>query len=75
MKRIIGSFLALSLLASSAAFADPPRPDDRDPRAQHDDHAKHADGDRRQAQGPQRGPQNGPDRRDDHRDSHRGHQR
>ncbi|MBO9739522.1 RcnB family protein [Xanthomonas axonopodis pv. begoniae] len=52
MKRFIGSFMALTLLTSGAAFAAPQQHDldhDRDRDAQrHDDH--------------------GPDRRDDHRD-------
>ncbi|ATS20860.1 integral membrane protein [Xanthomonas phaseoli pv. phaseoli] len=55
MKRFIGSFMALTLLTSGAAFAAPQQHDldhDRDRDAQrHDDH--------------------GPDRRDDHRDDRR----
>ncbi|WP_017165012.1 RcnB family protein [Xanthomonas phaseoli] len=52
MKRFIGSFMALTLLTSGAAFAAP---------QQHDlDHDRDRDG--------QRHDDHGPDRRDDHRD-------
>ncbi len=41
MKRMIGSFLALSLLASGAAFAGPQHHDDRDDHGKSSHHEQH----------------------------------
>ncbi|MEB2231118.1 RcnB family protein [Xanthomonas campestris pv. campestris] len=62
MKRIIGSFMALSLLASGGAFAAPQQHDNRG----HDD-----DRNRFAQRHDDRGPDRHDDRRDDHRDDHR----
>ncbi len=61
MKRLIGSFMVVSLLASSAAFAAPQQHDDRDRdriEQRHDDH------------GPARHDDHRNDQRDDRRSAH-----
>lgn len=59
MKRILGSLLALSLLAGAPAFAAPPHHDDHGPDRRDDNRHDRGDHDR--------------DRHDDRRDDHRPH--
>ncbi|CAD0336695.1 RcnB family protein [Xanthomonas hortorum] len=75
MKRIIGSFMALSLLMSSAAFAAPQQHDDRDHENDRDRNAQRHDDHGNDRRDDKHDDNNRNDRRSSHNDDHRNDRR